>query len=542
MSFINWGNESPEQLKVRRQLEERFLFEQAMQNAAMAASAGVGSGGTRPGSIQFVVNTTDYLEFRLEFTSTNAPINFTINWGDGNIHEDSGYGGLYTEFHTYEEIGEYTVTVTFNKPQNILELNFEGSNDDYANITSITGLQNLRNLEEIRADWNSLVSVDLSNMTNLNYVDISDCETIGSEDPSLTSVNLLGCTGLTELRIDGSDFSAGLPDFRDLQNLIQLDIDGSGLSGIIDVSYFPNLERCDLSSNTGITAVTISRSQPIGDNEHSLDLYGCSLTQEAVDFVLVELSLNGISNGYVYLDGEGNAVPSETGLAAKEVLEGNGWNVDVNLPPPGYVSIPASTDFDIDGDFTIEMFVKFNDVLGNIRPYSFGAYPNAANALSFEGGSNVFFWANTIVATQGSFTPATGQWYHVCVMGFDGDVYLFIDGVRISVNLYDAPIPSQGLPLTIGNGNESGSSLNGFISNFRWTSSALYDTVSFSVPNTPLTDLPDTKLLIFQGTTLGALLTDNSGNSHNATGTGSFAYSSDDPFNSASGSLQVGTV
>ena len=132
MAFINWGSESPEQLKARRAMEEQMMFEQAAFNAATAAAAaaaaGVGSGGWRPGSFQFVVDTTDELEFRLEFTSTNAPIEFTINWGDGNIHEDSGAGGLYDEFHTYEEAGQYTVTVTFNKPQNVLALNFEGSN------------------------------------------------------------------------------------------------------------------------------------------------------------------------------------------------------------------------------------------------------------------------------------------------------------------------------------------------------------------------------------------------------------------------------
>jgi hypothetical protein len=542
MSFINWGHETPEQKEIRRRMEDRMMFEQVAYNSAMAAAAAAGSSGTRPGSIQFVVDTTNYLEFRLEFTSTNSPIEFTINWGDGTIHEDSGAGGLYDELHTYEEIGEYTVTVTFNKPQNILELNFEGSNDDYANITSITGLQRLRNLEEIGADWNSLVSVDLSNMTNLNYVDISDCETIGSEDPSLTSVNLLGCTSLTELRIDGSDFSAGLPNFRDLQNLIQLDIDNSSLSGIIDISYFPNLERCDLSGNTGITAVTISRSQPIGDNERSLDLYGCSLTQAAVDFILVELSLNGISDGYVYLDGEGNAIPSATGLAAKTVLESRGWNVNINLPPPGYVDISASSDFDIVGDFTIEMFVKFSNLSGYARPYSFGAYPTAANAVSFESGT-MYFWANLSGQRSfGPFTPVTGQWYHVCIMRSEDNIALFIDGTRIATYLYADSIPSQGLPLTIGNGNEPNSSLNGLISNFRWTSSALYDTEGFSPPTSQLTDLPETVLLIFQGTTLGALLTDNSGNGHNATGSGTFTYSSDDPFNSAQGSLQVGNV
>lgn len=330
MAFINWGSEGPEQLAARKRMEEQMLFEQAAAfNAATAAAAG--SGGRLPGSFQFVVDTTDELGFRLEFTSTGEPIEFTINWGDGNIHEDSGIGGLYEEFHTYEEAGQYTVTVTFNKPQNVLALDFTGSDDGYANLVSITRLQSLTNLEGFRADYNSLVSVNLSGMDKLTWVDISDCDTIGSSNPSLTSVNLTGCTSLVELRLDDSDFSAGIPNLRDLSNLQNIDLDGSQISGILDVSYIPNLERCDLSGNLDITAVTISREQPIGANNSTLNLNGCSLTQAAVDFVLVELSLNSIVDGFVDITSGGNAAPSATGLAAKAVLEGRGWGVSVNF-------------------------------------------------------------------------------------------------------------------------------------------------------------------------------------------------------------------
>jgi len=31
MSFINWGSESPEQLAIRRQIEEQALYEQAVR-------------------------------------------------------------------------------------------------------------------------------------------------------------------------------------------------------------------------------------------------------------------------------------------------------------------------------------------------------------------------------------------------------------------------------------------------------------------------------------------------------------------------------
>jgi len=47
MSFINWGGESPEQLKIRRRLEEEgALFEQAVRASSAMASAG-GVGGSR---------------------------------------------------------------------------------------------------------------------------------------------------------------------------------------------------------------------------------------------------------------------------------------------------------------------------------------------------------------------------------------------------------------------------------------------------------------------------------------------------------------
>ena len=45
MSFINWGHESPEQLKARKEMEDALLFEQAMYSAAVASAASAGSGG-----------------------------------------------------------------------------------------------------------------------------------------------------------------------------------------------------------------------------------------------------------------------------------------------------------------------------------------------------------------------------------------------------------------------------------------------------------------------------------------------------------------
>ena len=126
-------------------------------------------------------------------------------------------------------------------------------------------------------------------------------------------------------------------------------------------------------------------------------------------------------------------------------------------------------------------------------------------------------------------------------MRSNDDLYIFNNGTVVSTNSYPNNILSLGLPLTIGDGNEPNSSFNGLMSNFRWTSSAVYPTTGFTTPTTPLTDLTDTKLLIFQGTSLSAQLTDNSGNNHNGTASGA-VYNASSPFAGVQGSLQVGVI
>jgi len=208
-------------------------------------------------------------------------------------------------------------------------------------------------------------------------------------------------------------------------------------------------------------------------------------------------------------------------------------------PVPGNVDIAASTAFDITGNFTIEMFVNMSNLDGFPRPYSFGAYP-APNAMSIEGGQ-LYFWANNSNLINGSFSPNIGQWYHLCVMGSGSTAYMFIDGFMVASSPYGGSISSQGLPLTIGYGNEPSSYFNGLISNFRWSSGALYSTSGFTVPTSPLSVGPAPVLLIFQGTNLSAQLTDNTGNGHNASNTGA-TYSALSPFAGVEGSLQMGTV
>jgi len=402
-------------------------------------------------------------------------------------------------------------------------------------ITSIKGLQNLTGLVNFYADWNGLTSVNLSNLPNLVEVDVSDQNLLGTGPNCLTSVNLSGSTAIEVLRLDDSDFSAGIPDLSGLTSLRILDMDECSISGAVDISAesFNALTNIDFSGNS-ITSIQLPEA-----NLDNVSLSGNALTQTNVDYILNWLDGSGVEDGNVNLSGGTNAIPTENSAAARENLQEKGWNINVNQPPPANVGIAASSDFNIVGDFTIEMFVNMNNLDGFPRPYSFGAYP-APNAMSIEGGS-LYFWGDNTPLVSGAFNPTLGQWYHICATGVGSTVYLFVDGVQIGTGAYDGAIFSQNLPLTIGYGNEPNSGFNGLISNFRWTESAVYNTAGFTVPTSTLTDLAQTKLLIFQGTNLNAQLTDNSGNNHNATNSGA-TYSALNPFAGTQGSLQMGNI
>jgi hypothetical protein len=406
-----------------------------------------------------------------------------------------------------------------------------------AAITSITSLQNLTNLQNFYADWNSLTTVNLSGLSNLVQVDISDNEVPGTSDSSLTSVTLTGCTALEQLRLDDSDFSAGIPDLSGLTSLQFFDMDQCNISGAIDISAssFNALVEFDLSGNA-ITSIQLPEA-----NLNDVNLNGNALTEESVNDTLQWLDGSGVENGFVNLADGTNAIPTDYGLTAKTSLQNKGWQVIVNQGPPGYVGIAASTDFDIVGDFTIEMFVNVSNFDGFPRPYSFGAYP-APNAISIEGsGSSLYFWANEAALLASGVTFTSGQWTHICIMGVGSTAYMFVNGVQVNTAAYSGSISSDGLPLTIGYGNEPSSGFNGLMSNFRWSNVAVYSTSGFTVPTSQLTSSADTVLLTFQGNTIEAQLTDNSGNNHNATNSGA-SYSALNPFTGVEGSLQMGNV
>jgi len=107
--------EQLEIIRMQAMYEAQILATSAPQ-ATVGGGGGGGGNGLPSNCIQLVVDTTDDTYFYFNFNS-NGAINFTVDWGDGTTHEDSGAGGYYEESHTYPESNQqYTVRICFDDP------------------------------------------------------------------------------------------------------------------------------------------------------------------------------------------------------------------------------------------------------------------------------------------------------------------------------------------------------------------------------------------------------------------------------------------
>jgi hypothetical protein len=202
--------------------------------------------------------------------------------------------------------------------------------------------------------------------------------------------------------------------------------------------------------------------------------------------------------------------------------------------------IPVYSGFD-DSNFTIEWGAKMTADDNHPRAWSIGSFPLATHAVSIENGI-LYYWVNGGIVGSATLTSGyIGVWTYFTIMRKALAIYIYQDGINIANFDFGDAIPTNGLPLYLGSeGNDS--LQNGLMSNFRWNDTAVYSPGGFTTPSVPLTSIPGTKLLIFQGDTLPLEITDNSGNGNIVTNyTG--IYNADNPFGSPyEGSIQFGTI
>ena len=171
-----------------------------------------------------------------------------------------------------------------------------------------------------------------------------------------------------------------------------------------------------------------------------------------------------------------------------------GWSVgfDGDLD---YLDVSSNSAFTIGtSDFTLEGYMYVvSGTTGTLYDSRTGL-TTVSPVIYLNSGVLTYFVTNNRITGP---TLNAGKWYHIAVSRSGTDTRMFVDGVQVGTTYTDNNDYVVGAP-KIGAGYLNGNLLNGYISNLRLViGSALY-TSTFTPPNSALTAITNTRLLICQ--------------------------------------------
>jgi hypothetical protein len=231
---------------------------------------------------------------------------------------------------------------------------------------------------------------------------------------------------------------------------------------------------------------------------------------------LLTTQYNGGGNNSGFKDSsQNNFVITRNGNTTQGTFApyGSNWSNAFTASSGSYLSVPYSSAFNLNGDFTVECWINPSQLptatsTGSPlypRIFSFGTY-NAANSIGLElnsndpGRVNAFsIWYNGTQSYSANSLVAVGNWYH-CAMVRSGTVItLYLNGTSIlTITGASAAVnTSQAFYIASLHAFESTADacFKGNISNLRIVKGTAVYTAAFTPPTTPLTAISGTSLL-----------------------------------------------
>lgn len=186
----------------------------------------------------------------------------------------------------------------------------------------------------INASFPALVSA-FRIQCNAGYFGISEITSTVFPVLSEVGMSLQNANDITEVTLPSV---TSITSFGFLINTLSNNLTKVHLPNIISFNNFEtNLSGNSALSDVQIGTVGVTKTYNGGGSSPSINFQGCSLSEASVDGILqLWASLDGtngttqVNGGGLFLNSGTNAAPSSTGLAAKAVLEGRGWNVSTN--------------------------------------------------------------------------------------------------------------------------------------------------------------------------------------------------------------------
>jgi hypothetical protein len=169
-----------------------------------------------------------------------------------------------------------------------------------------------------------------------------------------------------------------------------------------------------------------------------------------------------------------------------------------------YLSITtASSDFSLDGDFTIEFYANpetqtnnYPSIISCASAWSAGAFYVRYSDIQGINRFGVFLNpADPLI--MASTTSAVGAWHHVAVTRSGSTITLWVNGANVGTATNSSTINlALGGGVWIGNNGSASCFYKGGVSNLRVVKGAAVYTAAFTPPTSPVTAISGTSLLL----------------------------------------------
>jgi hypothetical protein len=212
---------------------------------------------------------------------------------------------------------------------------------------------------------------------------------------------------------------------------------------------------------------------------------------------LLTLQTNQAINNNLFIDDStNNFAVTRVGNTTQGTFSPYGANWSNYFDGTGdYLGLPANVNLTLNGDFTIEVWIYLTALTGSQTVFANSG--GNERTLQLNGsGTNWIYWDGSADRTLG--LPTVNLWMHIALSRSGSTVKGFLNGVQgFSVSDSGTIDFSSG---AIGYRQlfPSGTSINGYMSDFRIVKGTAVYTANFTPPTAPLTAITNTSLLTCQ--------------------------------------------
>lgn len=214
--------------------------------------------------------------------------------------------------------------------------------------------------------------------------------------------------------------------------------------------------------------------------------------------VLLALNENG-ADGTTVFDDTSNSNHTLTGAGNAQ------WDTD--QAPPGLtsslrldgtgdlISTPDSADWDLPGDFAVDLRLRLSALPVNSWTNLLGCYQNASTGWGIQyrndlGGGNrlTMFTSGDVPLVNFAWTAAVATWYDIAITRSSNTLRAFINGSQIGTDQANSESLTTGAAFQIGGpgGTFTNNLVNGWMASVRITKGVARYTENFTPPSLPL--------------------------------------------------------